>query len=490
MQPRACLTSRIASGIVLGAALLAGAPAPARDFFAAPSGSPRGDGSAVRPWDLATALRGGGGVSPGDTIWLRRGTYRGDFTASLEGTRIAPIVVRGYPGERATIDGSLHLSGAHAWYRDFEITSSATTRVSRETGPYPKDVPRGYLSTAEVPGTGAGLKLIDVVAHDLSSVGLWKEAVDMEVEGCIVYYNGWTAPDRGHGHGIYVQNVSGSKRIAGNVVFRNFDNGIQAYGSAEAGLDDLDIEGNTIFGNGEVIGDPAHNILIGGGRVAERSRVVDNLLYFSAFAHGVQINLGYDPYGAGAAHAVVEGNYLGNGEIRMSDRNRAVTFERNTVYAAPAHFDARRYPRNVYVAARPTASRVFVRRDEYAKGRAIVTVFNWARRPWVEADLSGVLARGARYEVRDAQDYFGAAISSATFDGAPVRLPMKAFAPAEPVGWKRPEPTGPEFNVFVIVPDETSARPAQRRSDSSGTPARRGGTPANGRAAGRAATNR
>src|SRR5207248_3041327 len=127
-----------------------------------------------------------------------------------------------------------------------------------------------------------------------------------------VYYNGWTAPDRGHGHGLYVQNVSGTKRISGNVIFENFDNGIQAYGSPKAGLDNLDIEGNTIFDNGELIADPANNILIGGGTVAKNARIVENLLYFSAFAHGIQINLGYDPYGKGAEHAIVSGNYLGN----------------------------------------------------------------------------------------------------------------------------------------------------------------------------------
>jgi hypothetical protein len=42
---------------------------------------------------------------------------------------------------------------------------------------------------------------------------------------------------------------------------------------------------------------------------------------------------------------------------------------------------------------------------------------------------------------------------------------MKAFVPAEPVGWKRPAPTGPEFNVFVIVPDESPTRPSQRPAE-------------------------
>ena len=56
-------------------------------YYAAPGGSGAGDGSTSRPWDLATALAGGKGmVQPGDTIWVRGGTYPGTFTSALTGT--------------------------------------------------------------------------------------------------------------------------------------------------------------------------------------------------------------------------------------------------------------------------------------------------------------------------------------------------------------------------------------------------------------------
>src|SRR5438445_11015133 len=93
-----------------------------------PAGTPRGDGTRDRPWDLATALSGGRGrVQPGDTIWLRGGTYTGNFDGTLTGTSAAPIVVRQYPGERATIDGNLHVNGAYAIYWWLEITLSTTS---------------------------------------------------------------------------------------------------------------------------------------------------------------------------------------------------------------------------------------------------------------------------------------------------------------------------------------------------------------------------
>ncbi len=71
-----------------------------------PNGSPSGNGSINSPWDLQTALNQPSTVHPGDTIWLRGGTYVGHFTSNLNGTSSSPIIVRQYAGERATIDGN------------------------------------------------------------------------------------------------------------------------------------------------------------------------------------------------------------------------------------------------------------------------------------------------------------------------------------------------------------------------------------------------
>jgi hypothetical protein len=81
-------------------------PPGGRSFYASPNGSPSGDGSITRPWDLQTALSHPAAVLPGDTIYLRGGTYRGAFTSRLRGTATARITVRSYPGEWAKIDGN------------------------------------------------------------------------------------------------------------------------------------------------------------------------------------------------------------------------------------------------------------------------------------------------------------------------------------------------------------------------------------------------
>src|SRR5436305_15174765 len=113
------------TAILLSASL----PAAATDFFVSTSGSPSGDGSLGKPWDLATALAGPASVLPGDTIWLRGGTYRGAFTSKLAGTATAPITVRQFRNERATIDGGangpviLSIEGQYAWFWGFEVMS-------------------------------------------------------------------------------------------------------------------------------------------------------------------------------------------------------------------------------------------------------------------------------------------------------------------------------------------------------------------------------
>jgi hypothetical protein len=74
-------------------------------FVDAARGDDRGAGTAVAPWKtLAHALRR---LKPGDTLYLRGGTYYEKASLSRSGTAEAPITVAAYPGELAVIDGGL-----------------------------------------------------------------------------------------------------------------------------------------------------------------------------------------------------------------------------------------------------------------------------------------------------------------------------------------------------------------------------------------------
>ncbi|MEO8429869.1 MAG: right-handed parallel beta-helix repeat-containing protein [Acidobacteriota bacterium] len=451
--------------LVVGFAILRVGVSRAADFYVAPTGAAGGDGSFEIPWSLSTALSQPPSVRPGDTIWIRGGSYRGTFVSRLNGSPDAPIVVRQFPGERATLDGGdsgmaniLSVSGSYTWYRDFEITSSDPNRVSHQSGPGPTDIARGGgVATVQTPETGPGLKFINLVVHDTAGgFGLWKEATDVEVSGCIVSNNGWVGPDRGHGHGFYIQNLSGTKRIADNVIFANFSHGIQAYGSQAADIDNITIAGNTIFDNG--LGpDYERNVLIGGDSIARNPRIEENVLYYPA-ENGQNLNVGYDPYGAGAQNAVVTGNYVVNGQSLFNPLNTNETVTGNAFYSSENESSPVHFPSNLYSTSVPGAPVVFIRPNRYETGRANITVVNWSRAAGVPVDIGSLLPLGAAYSVVNAQNFFGAPVARGVYGGAPILLPMTDATAAAPVGYPAPAATGTAFQVFVLLP-ETAARP-------------------------------
>ncbi|HET9795121.1 MAG TPA: PKD domain-containing protein [Thermoanaerobaculia bacterium] len=445
--------------LFLGAAVLAAASAArATDFYAAPGGSSSGTGSISSPWDLQTALNQTV-AKPGDTIWLRGGVYHGTYSSYLNGTSAAPIVVRQYPGERATIDGGnsgwtsiLMVSGSYTWYWGFEVMSSDPNRVSSQTGSNPTDIGRGNLATEQTSRTGAGLKFINLIIHDIQDAGLWKEAVGSEFYGSVIYYDGWDAPDRGHGHGLYLQNLTGTMAIKDNIIFENFQNGIQCYGSETAYLNNFDIEGNTIFNNGSIVDSPANNIIIGGGVVAQNPIVANNSLYYTAWGNGINLNMGYYPYGIGASNPQMTGNYSGNGEYDLNSANTNTTLTGNAIYSSLVNWTSSQYPSNTFYSSDPANLKVVVRPNKYEAGRANITVYNWGLAATVPVDVSGVLTVGQAFEVRNAQDWFGAPVLTGTYGGGSISLPMTGLSVAAPVGWTTPPASGPEFNVFVLLP--------------------------------------
>jgi hypothetical protein len=80
------------------------APGPKR-FVDAAKGDDANDGSQAKPWKtLGHSFRQ---LKPGDTLYLRGGTYYEKAALSRSGTPEAPITISSHPGELAVIDGGL-----------------------------------------------------------------------------------------------------------------------------------------------------------------------------------------------------------------------------------------------------------------------------------------------------------------------------------------------------------------------------------------------
>ncbi len=438
--------------------LAPGSKAFATDFYVSPTAGGSGNGSLGSPWTLATALAQPAAIRPGDTIWLRGGTYSGAFDSVLTGSLSAPIQLRSYPGEFARLDGGtipatdlptsvLTVEGAYAVYRDFEVMSSSNPAPDGGQGTRPQGL--------QV--IGPDNKFINLVVHDLGQgFGFWEGAPDSEISGCLIYYNGNSTLD----HGVYANNLTGTKRLLDNIVFRNYGLGIHAY-TTNGHLNNFDIEGNVTFVNGRLNPTGAYkpNMLLGSGQaaatsctsspqVAQNPKFLDNYSYHPRGAGGRELDLGYS---TGSCNPTATGNYLvGDTTLTLGPAFGTITLSGNTFYGSIAGFSSGSYPSNVYLSSRPTGVRVFLRPNPYEAGRAHVVVYNWDLSASVGVDLSSVLAPGTNFEIRNAQNYFASPVLSGTYNGGQVTLPLTGLTPATPVGQPTPGSTGPEFNVFVV----------------------------------------
>jgi Big-like domain-containing protein len=467
-------------------------------WYAAPTGSSTGDGSG-RPWDLQTALHGGNGkVQPGDTVWLRGGTYTSvtPVNSTLAGTASAPVVVRQYPGERAILDARgatsstnrgdfLTAAGNYSTFWGFEVMDSDPARSDTR--------PNLIVVNA------SHVKLINLTVHD-GGIGFYtfSEPVDVEISGCLAYNNGWQESTFGNGHGIYAKSTSGPVYLRDNILFNQFGYGIHIFTIAGPdGLTNLHAEGNVSFNNGAVDGDPVNspsaNILFGGSEPVRNGTLVDNMTYFSpnVGVHNLLIGFGTTVN----QDLLVRNNYAVGGmllldvgwwqSLTMTDnslfgstsdmiwlRDSTVAgfqLANNRYYRDPSA-EAWGYINTDYgfagwqqvsgmgatdraVTSNPAEPKVFLRPNRYEPGRANLIIYNWSRQTTVPVDLSGIVRVGDAYAIRNVQDFFGAPVVSGTYGGSPVDVPMTGVTPVVPIGGSPTPPpqTGPDFGVFVVT---------------------------------------
>lgn len=388
---------------------LAQSPSLAAQWCVAPTGNAGGQGSKEAPWDLASAFAGQHDVAPGDTVWISAGTYRHPdrklgspgYVVRLAGQEGKPIHVRARPGERVTIDGGVTVQqpASYLWLRDLEIIVSENFSMSRklsEPGSHPKSYNRPW-GGLNIHG-GKGCKYINlVIHHNAQGVSFWKGATDSELYGCVVYDNGWQAPDRGHGHAIYTQNKDGVKVISNCILTGGFGYTMHAYGSSRAYVDNYLVEENVCYNGGR--------FLIGGGRPSRGIRVRKN------YTHGLDVQLGYS-----APHnedCEVRDNVIVNGSLDIKNY-RKVEKRGNLVLA-------RQDPR-------PPDSPVRIEflPNRYDPHRAHLVIYNWARKGRLKIQLSPSFFKpGDRYRLLQPRDFFGKPVVAGVFDGKSVLVPAQ-----------------------------------------------------------------
>lgn len=426
------------------------------EFYVSVNGSSAGDGSISNPWDLQTALNHPSIVKPGDTIWLREGTYRDQYFSHLKGEPNKTIKVRQYPGERVVLDYTgVMIEVQDSWYVDFwgfEITASNNTR-----DPYSRPE-WAYGVRFNQARESHHIRFINVVVHDVPAQGFgwWIANTDSEIYGSLIYYNGVIELD----HGIYTKNTNGSKYMEDNFIFDNASHGIHAYSTTENNLNNFVVIGNTLFNNGSTgfntsknsYGVFKRNILIGGDYYAYNPVIQDNMTYYPG-STGDSLNLGYS---SGSKNAVISGNYFMGGTFILGGDNSNLTMSGNTIYASTMNgFSQLSFPDNIFTTTKPGGTSVHLRPNQFEMNRANLTIYNWDHREYVlvSADQLSKLPikPGDTYELRNVQNYFGDRITG-IYNGEGIQVPMYNHSVAQPIGLSfKPDSTFPEFGAFVLV---------------------------------------
>ena len=462
--------------------------------YAAPNGSSSNDGSYNSPWDLQTALSGAGGrVVAGDTVWLRGGTYVGRYDVSVSGQSGKPIVFRQYPGERATIDGrgtvtgqsTFRVGGQYTTFWGFEITNTQSTRSFSTTGNHERpNVVANYANHT---------RYINLVVHD-GGVAFYNEAphYDVIIEGCVIYNNGWQAPDRGHGHALYIKANSGPVTLRNNIMFNQFGWGVHLYSNAGSGdINNIRVEGNVSFNNGTISNNSTSaNILVGGDARANNDVLTGNMTYYSPGQGGNNVVLGHGTTANGTME--VSNNYFAGGTrvlnigfwdqasitgntligpdnmVTLTDNSLSGYSWSGTSYsqsAGASQWSFQGSPLSLSswqsstglgstgsaAGATPTTTKVFVRGSTYERGRANIVVYNWGRQGAASVSLSGLVPAGARYQIHNVLDLYGSPVASGTYSGGSVSIPLRNVSAPAPVGWTAGPSGGTEFNVYVVT---------------------------------------
>ena len=381
-----------------------------------------------------TAAFAAGAVSPGETLWLRGGTYYWPtrtygvtgHPVYLQGTAESPITIRPYPGERAIMDGGVSngTAPAHLRIRDLEVIVSENigdARASDGQGEYTYDLGRPWGGINFTAGTN--LKFINNIVHaNMQGVGFWQNlSGNSELYGNLIYDNGWTVPNtdpppdlKGQGHGIYTQNGGTHedwKYIRNNMLLDNWNNSAQAYGSSSAYVDRYWVSEN-IVARGPHTYDG--RFLIGGSRPSYQLRVHDNVSYHAA------LQVGYNFYSGNRGDDVIAtGNRIWSkiefGE--MTNYTRSNNWDWYWLYWANPKMDG--------VTVDPSATPfTFVYPNEYDSSRAHVAVMAFQEEETATLNVSGFLSVGDNWELMDPQDFYGDPLQSGTCSDTTITVAL------------------------------------------------------------------
>jgi len=493
------------------------------NWYASLTGTPTGNGSLTAPWDLPTALNQPSAIAPGDTLYLRAGVYRQPSSGygwvfQLRGSPSAPIIVRPYPGEHAALD--LFLYAFHLIIPNKNYTSNTAGYDSHDVQFWNLEIFNSQIQRSSSqtgnngdPGSllieGANVKFIHCYTHDVGDCLVDALATGAELHGCIHVGMGWDAPDRPHGHALYLQ---GKHKIKNCFFLDSFDVLVQFYGASAASVSSgSEYTQNTGVNGGAPTGTNVIQYMVGQNLVTDI--VAKNNVNFVAAKYQpgyVQIGWGWD----GQNGIVDIEDWLIYGpQLSVENWNQAMVegmqvFSRNTdaaveflLYDAanpPQSFanwvvDANTYGPGVFAygsqhvdatSGNPDVSNTHTSdpsawqkaigggdahstfnavptlkanlfADDYTAGIGYLTIFNPASLATVAVDISTIgLNPGDPWQLLDVQNMAAGPLRSGVYSASSptIQVPMTGLSRAPLIGWgQTPDHTCPLLGTFLVI---------------------------------------
>ncbi len=439
-----------------GAVRRCSVPTTGMQFHVTTTGRATGDGSLANPWPFGAAVHGDVTIPAGATVWIHGGEYVGEYSVGVAGTSSAPIVFRAVPGERASLVSSgtgpyviYGLPWSHdVWFWGLEIAGRPATRVC-ETTTNPPGIGWGSSSVGATPQPG--FKLINSVIHDTGQgISAWGSAIDAEVYGNLVYQNGCEGSDRGHGHGIYTQNLTGRKRFEENIVWGGYGYGTHQY-TENGNVENMTWIGNVSFNTGTAGPGPR----AGGRDYYHGSRPVSGLVFNDNFHWARERGSVLSRLGDNDTVGVtIERNiFMSDLEIH-GPITGTISVSANRVFGTVMNMGWAGVPGFTEHSSLPTTNEIYVRSNRHEANRSHIIVYNYEDLATVSVNFDGLIPAGTRYEVRSVQNYYGPLVTSGVYTGGSIRIPMGTPVTqphAEPSGYTTAEQTGRAFDVFVMT---------------------------------------
>ena len=232
-------------------------PSTGQAFYASPSGSDGNPGTLAAPW---RSLSNVGSLQPGQTLYLRAGTYgaRGTiFTFGSNGTASGTITVAGYPGDgRPVLLGAVRMTG--------QYIRLANVILDGPTGSVGGPGPNGEAILLIMSGSHTELSGSEI-RYDYWHAGIGGDGgLDYRVIGNYIHDNGgadgsYTDDQNNTSHGMYAS-PSAYGLIANNVFEHNDAKGFMARHDANHLL----VVNNTVVGNGRFgidLAEQSHDII-------------------------------------------------------------------------------------------------------------------------------------------------------------------------------------------------------------------------------------